>query len=319
MTTGPADCKTPLTDTGRINAKRQTHTRFVMKFSPKLHSYLKETLGSEITGATPIGGGCINDAFQVTMTNHQSLFVKQNRYSLRDMFEKEARGLELLAGAADGLRIPRVYGTFNDASEDKAYLILSFVREGRSDNTFDEQFGRSLAHMHQQTSTQYGLDHDNYIGRLPQKNDRRDDWITFFAECRIEPQIAMARDSGYFPGSVRQSLDRMYSRLPELLPEEPPSLLHGDLWGGNYLCDTENRPVLIDPAVYYGHREAELSFTRMFGGFGKGFYRGYEEVWPLQPGFSKRRDIFNLYPVLVHVNLFGGAYVAQAESIIHRF
>ena len=290
-----------------------------MNLAAPLKSYLLDTFDAEITDFSPIGGGCINDANRVRLSNGYDLFIKQNRRSLHDMFVQEARGLELLAGATTEIRIPEVLGIGEDTTSDTSWLILSFVEEGRSSGDFDHHFGRALARLHQHRASQYGLDHDNYIGRLPQKNDWRDDWITFFAECRIEPQFAMARQNGHFSDATGQSLDRLLQKLPEIFPDEPPSLLHGDLWGGNYLCDRQNRPVLIDPAVFYGHREAELSFTRMFGGFGAGFYQGYEEIWPLEPGFSNRKDLFNLYPLLVHVNLFGGGYVSQAESIIRQF
>lgn len=290
-----------------------------MQLSPELHDFLMEKFDSRITDHSPIGGGCINEAFRARMENGQSLFIKQNRRSLLDMFEKEAKGLKLLAGATEELHIPEVHGFVEDETEDKAYLILSFVEEKRPTGEFDDHFGRSLARLHQNTTSQFGLDHDNYIGRLPQKNDSRPDWISFFISCRIEPQFAMAIDNGHFSRPVQQSLDRLFRKLPEIFSDEPASLLHGDLWGGNYLCDRENRPVLIDPAVYYGNREAELSFTRLFGGFGRDFYKGYQEVWPLEEGFRERIDIYNLYPLLVHVNLFGGAYVTQTESIIRRF
>ena len=305
-----------------------------MTLSPALLDFFIEQTGLEVTGDAPVGGGCINNTFQVTLQDGSRYFVKQNNISLRDMFEKEAAGLHLLANAAGGdsgsgehgksgdsgeIRIPEVTGLTEDHETGQAFLILSFVDEGRRGGDFDRRFGRALAGLHRNRNRQYGLDHDNYIGRLPQKNDWRDNWSRFFMECRLEPQFAMARERGFFNGAARQSLDRLGNSLPDLLPEEPPSLLHGDLWGGNYLCDRQNRPVLIDPAVYYGHREAELAFTTLFGGFGRDFYSGYEESWPLQPGFSNRRDIYNLYPLLVHVNLFGGMYVTQTESILRRF
>ena len=293
-----------------------------MTLSPALMDFFLEQTGQEVTGDTPVGGGCINDTIQVSLQDGSRYFVKQNKISLRDMFEKEAAGLQLLAdatGETGELRIPEVTGLAEDHESGQAFMILSFVDEGRRSGDFDRRFGRALAGLHRHKTRQYGLDHDNYIGRLPQKNDRRDTWNSFFMECRLEPQFAMAREQGFFNGMARQSLDRLGKSLTELLPDEPPSLLHGDLWGGNYMCDSQNRPVLIDPAVYYGHREAELAFTTLFGGFGREFYSGYEESWPLQPGFSERRDIYNLYPLLVHVNLFGGMYVAQTESILRRF
>ncbi len=297
-----------------------------MKSSNALQIYFRDHHQSEIREVSPVGGGCINETVKVTLESGPSFFVKQNRLDLRDMFEKEALGLGLLAEAAEKtaasgekLRIPGVHGITDDHDSGHVFLILSFVDEGRSAGDFDYRFGRSLARLHRQSAPQFGLDHDNYIGRLPQKNEYRDDWPAFFAECRLEPQFEMAQNSGHFSGALQKSLDRLCSSLPELMPVEPPALLHGDLWGGNYLCDSDNQPVLVDPAVFYGHREAELAFTTLFGGFGNGFYKGYEQEFPLEPGFSQRRDIYNLYPLLVHVNLFGGMYVSQTESILHRF
>ncbi len=293
-----------------------------MTLSPALLDFFLDRTGQEVTGDAPVGGGCINDTMQISLQDGSRYFVKQNKISLRDMFEKEAAGLQLMADAAGEtgeIRIPEVTGLTEDHESGQAFLILSFVDEGRRSGDFDRRFGRALAGLHRHANRQYGLDHDNYIGRLPQKNDWRDNWNSFFMECRLEPQFAMARERGFFNGPARQSLDRLGKSLPELLPDEPPSLLHGDLWGGNYMCDNENQPVLIDPAVYYGHRETELAFTTLFGGFGRDFYSGYEESWPLQPGFSERRDIYNLYPLLVHVNLFGGMYVSQTESILRRY
>ena len=293
-----------------------------MTLSPALLDFFLDRTGQEVTGDAPVGGGCINDTMQISLQDGSRYFVKQNKISLRDMFEKEAAGLQLLADAAGEtgeIRIPEVTGLTEDHESGQAFLILSFVDEGRRSGDFDRRFGRALAGLHRHANRQYGLDHDNYIGRLPQKNDWRDNWNSFFMECRLEPQFAMVRERGFFNGPARKSLDRLGKSLPELLPDEPPSLLHGDLWGGNYMCDNENQPVLIDPAVYYGHRETELAFTTLFGGFGRDFYSGYEESWPLQPGFSERRDIYNLYPLLVHVNLFGGMYVSQTESILRRY
>ncbi|MDG5766780.1 fructosamine kinase family protein [Balneolales bacterium ANBcel1] len=287
--------------------------------SDPLQTYLQKRFNSNITDQRPVGGGCINDTTRLKLSDGTTLFVKRNRHSLHDMFVKEAKGLQLLAGATSGLRVPEVVGILEDQPSDSSWLLLSFIEEGRSTGDFDQRFGRALAELHRHTADKYGLDHDNYIGRLPQKNDYREEWIRFFIECRIEPQFAMARQHGYFSGNTRSSLDQLFKALPDLIPDEPPSLLHGDLWGGNYLCDNENRPVLIDPAVYYGHREMEIAFTRMFGGFGRGFYQGYEEAWPMASGFSQRQDIYNLYPLLVHVNLFGGSYASQAESVIRRF
>ena len=284
-----------------------------------MNKVLKGYFDCEIDHITPVGGGCINEAVRVGLSDGREFFVKQNDLSRMDMFEKEATGLKLLEKASTPLRIPHVHALLEDQPESKALLVLSFIEEGRPRETFHRDFGKALASLHRYSGDFYGLDHDNYIGSLPQKNTPHDSWISFFISCRIEPQFSLARQNGYFDRSTTSSLNRLYSRLGDLMPDEPPSLLHGDLWGGNYLCDRNGRAVLVDPAVYYGNREAELAFTRMFGGFDPAFYQGYEEAWPLLPGFPKRKDLYNLYPLLVHVNLFGGGYVSQAESVIRRY
>ena len=170
------------------------------------------------------------------------------------------------------------------------------------------------------TGPTHGLDHDNYIGSLPQENRPSESWLEFFSERRIGAQADLARAAGRLPGAVSRGLDRLLARLGDLLPDAvEPSLLHGDLWSGNYGVAGDGSPVMFDPAVYRGHREVELAFTELFGGFPRGFYTAYGSAWPLDPGYDERRDVYNLYPLLVHVNLFGGAYVSQVASIVRRF
>lgn len=290
-----------------------------MTSCPVLNAFFLDRFGSKIKKEQPVGGGCINEARRVELESGEAFFVKKNHISLLDMFEKEAMGLRLLAQGTPEIIIPETHGVIKKEETGEAFLVLDFVEELPPSSSFDQSFGHYLAELHRNKADSYGLNHDNYIGKLPQKNEKKNDWPTFFMECRIEPQISLAQKSGFFSSRTMQSLKNFYRRLPGLFPEEPPSLLHGDLWSGNYLCGPGHRPVLIDPAVYYGHREAELAFTTLFGGFGHGFYQGYEESWPLAPGFSERKSIYNLYPLLVHVNLFGGAYVAQAEAVLRRF
>ncbi len=264
-----------------------------------------------------VGGGSINDAYRIN-TNKGSFFLKVNHASRYPrMFEVEAKGLELLR-TADEILIPKVIAHGTD-DHDKAYLILEFIESTGTREGFWGSFGRQLARLHKHSAAFFGLDHDNYIGSLPQKNTQHPDWPTFFAKERLGYQLKMARDAGKFGTSDTRSFENLYGKLEDLFPEEPPALIHGDLWAGNYMKGPTGEPCIMDPAVYYGHREMDLGMTTLFGGFDPEFYRAYQEEYPLEPGWEDRLDLANLYPLLVHVNLFGGAYLMEARSILKRF
>ncbi len=263
-----------------------------------------------------ISGGCIHNASKIT-TSDGEFFVKYNTRADSDMFEKEYEGLNILSKAAE-LTIPEpvAAGTLND----KSYLLTEFIASGPRQPDFWEQFGKSLADLHRDHSRErYGLDHDNYIGRLPQMNKDHEDWIEFFVSMRLEVQIKMALDNELVDRDYVRQFERIYDKLRDLLPEERPMLLHGDLWSGNFMTGADGYAVLIDPAVYYGNREIELSFTKMFGGFDNTFYDHYHEQFPLEPGFEERVDIYNMYPSLVHVNLFGTSYLSGVTPVIKRY
>ncbi|MEJ2596144.1 MAG: fructosamine kinase family protein, partial [bacterium] len=184
---------------------------------------------------------------------------------------------------------------------------------------FWEEFARLLAELHKNTQPYFGLDHDNYIGSLVQSNFRHDAWTDFYREQRLEPQLRLAREAGHFNRNVTRAFDRFYHRIERIFPAEPPALLHGDLWSGNFMVNENGSAVIIDPAIYYGHREMDLGMSMLFGGFDRRFYSAYDQHFPLEPGWQERMDYCNLYPLLVHVNLFGGGYVQQVEQIIRRF
>jgi fructosamine-3-kinase len=178
-------------------------------------------------------------------------------------------------------------------------------------------FGRSLARLHRHTTGYFGHELDNYMGSLPQSNKKHTSWNSFFVEERLKRQVSLA--NVYFSSSDFAAFERLYVRLDELLPVEPPALLHGDLWGGNYMVAPDGKACLIDPAVYYGHREVDIAMTTLFGGFDESFYTSYLEEYPLEKGWQKRLDIFKLYPLLIHLNLFGSVYLESILSIIRRF
>lgn len=284
-----------------------------------LKNHLIRKMGNPITSAEQVSGGSINRAARIEIKQQSPFFLKWNtgRHAA-DMFEKEIRGLQLLREAGTELHIPNVeiYGKTPDGT---GFILMEYVGKNSGDTASAEHFGRQLAHLHQQSRETFGLDHDNYIGRLPQSNRTHSSWVSFFVEERIHPQLKQAVDSGNLPASTRNKFQEISKKLLDIFPEEPPALLHGDLWGGNYFFDTNGIATLFDPAVYYGHREIELAFTHLFGGFSDTFYQAYNNAYPVKNGFSERKDLYNLYPLLVHTNMFGGHYGRQVQSIIKSY
>ncbi len=280
-------------------------------------SILFQALGRpvDVLEARFLSGGDINTAAQV-FTSEQLFFIKWNTAGQEGMFEAEARGLELLR-KTDTLQIPAVVG--HGQQQDKAYLILEYIDSAPAGPDYWEKLGQSLAELHSHTQPRFGLEFDNFIGLLPQQNTLTDNGIRFFIEQRLHPQAGLALYKGLIDKKLYDRFARLYQRLPELLPAERPALLHGDLWSGNVMVNEDGQPTLIDPAVYYGFREAELAFTTLFGGFDERFYAAYHEAFPLEDGFRERIPIYNLYPLLVHVNLFGTGYVSGVERILKAF
>jgi len=285
----------------------------------KLKKHLEQQVGHTVKNPQNVTGGSINQAAKVEVESIGTCFLKWNSRYDADMFAKEVHGLNLLQSAGTELDIPEVIEQGVEPETGTGYLLMEYIAEGRPQNGSARHFGQQLARLHQVTHDQFGLDYDNYIGRLPQPNTPHDDWIGFFINERMEYQLNMALDAGRFSKNIIQHFQNMYKKLPEIMPDEPASLLHGDLWGGNYMFDKKGKACIYDPAVYYGNREIELAFTHLFGGFSDDFYAAYNETWSLQKGFHKRIDIYNLYPLLVHTNMFGGSYARQVESIIRKF
>lgn len=278
---------------------------------------------SDYLGSTPVylgfdrkGGGSINSA-AVVRTDKGHFFAKWNSLKGREgMFAAEAEGLRLLKSAGE-IKVPSPLGSAEE--EDTCYLVIEYLESGDFDIDFWEVFGRQLAALHRHTQDYFGLEHDNFIGSLPQKNTPTPSWTEFFIRCRLEPQLKRAVDSGKADSAIVQKFESLYAKLPEIFPDEKPALLHGDLWGGNFMCTLDGDPAIFDPAVYYGFREMDLAMTRLFGGFDPEFYESYMDEFPLAPGFEKRFDICNLYPLLVHVNLFPGSYIQSVKHIVSRF
>ena len=276
-----------------------------------------QTLGRwvEVLEARFLVGGNINTAAQV-FSSEGLFFVKWNPEERVDMFEWEARGLDLLR-STEAIYIPEVigYGKYRD----KTYLVLEYIDPVVPKTDYWESFGQSLALLHSHTQSKFGLHFDNYIGSLPQSNTLTDNGITFYIEQRLQPQAGMALYKGLISKELYAKFQKLYQRLTDLLPVERPALLHGDLWSGNVMVNEQGDAALIDPAVYYGLREAELAFTTLFGGFDERFYDAYDEAFPMEDGFQERIPIYNLYPLLVHLNLFGTGYLSGIERVLNRF
>lgn len=263
-----------------------------------------------------VGGGSINDAFHLETTTG-SFFLKVNSsVQFPGMFEAEAKGLEFL-DLPGVIRIPKVI--FHDQRGDQAFLVLEYLESGPMEPDFWENFGQSIAMLHKFGGNYFGMEHENYIGSLVQHNKRHDDWVSFFRSMRLAPQVKMAMDAGKMPAQTARHFERLYHQLPEIFPRERPALLHGDLWSGNYMCGPDGKACIFDPAVYYGHREMDIAMTQLFGGYNQKFYDAYNEVHPLSPEWMDRIPICNLYPLLVHVNLFGGGYLASVQRIVEKY
>ena len=271
--------------------------------------------GTEVVNSTRVGGGDIAAAYLLRTRDGRTLFYKTAPGA---MFPAEARGLTELA-APDALRVPAVLAVGDD------FLVLEAIETGRRGPGFFTDFGRSLARLHRHNHTHFGFDGDNYIGATPQANPRRTAgpgvWAAWYWEHRLLFQLRLAEGKRLASRDLSRGMAQLEALVQRLLEgtDEPPSLLHGDLWGGNFLADANGMPVLIDPAVYYGHREAELGMTLLFGGFTPEFYDAYHQAWPLEPGWRRRMPLYQLYHVLNHLNLFGGSYGGQAEGIVRRY
>jgi fructosamine-3-kinase len=275
---------------------------------------LEAALGSPVAGLQAVSGGDINQAFEVHLQDGRVVFAKSNSDAPATMFEAEARGLAWL-GQANALRVPTVIAHTKDV------LVLEHIQRGPRRPDFDERFGRGLAMLHRAGAAGFGLDHDNFIGRLPQANAplAPATWANFYRVRRLQPQLQLAIDEGQTTPTMRRGFDRLLERLEDIVgPPEPPARLHGDLWGGNAMVDDRGMPCLIDPAVYGGHREVDLAMMRLFGGFSPRVFSAYHEAFPLAQGHEDRVPLYQLYYLLVHVNLFGGSYVASVEQALAR-
>ena len=270
---------------------------------------------STIIKVETVSGGSINQTFALH-TNDQTFFLKKNRRnSFPQMFEKEINGLKLLSEKSQFL-IPKPLLIVEVRSF--SYFIMEYISNGEVSNKYWESFGEYLAMLHKDTTEQFGLEYDNYIGSLVQRNSWKTDWADFFIENRLMVQEKLAKDARLIDDETNRLLIRLYKEIPNIFPKEKPALLHGDLWSGNFLPTFLGQPCIIDPAVYYGNREMDIAMSLLFGGFDKRMYEVYSINFPLQKGWEQRIEICNLYPLLVHVNLFGAAYANRVKHILKR-
>lgn len=260
-------------------------------------------------------GGDINQTW-LLRTDAGDYFLKTNTAAYGNMFEKEFNGLQLLS-SAKSIKIPEpiIQGKIDNT----IFLVMEFIQKARPAKKFWKYFAEGLATLHQQSHTTFGLNEDNYIGSLAQSNGQCENWNLFYSTQRIMPLIRLAYNQKKCSADDMKTVERFCEKLDGLIPPEMASLLHGDLWSGNFMVAENGGPAIYDPAVYYGHREMDIAMTLLFGGFDHQFYHHYNEIFPLQAGWQQRIDICQLYPLLVHLILFGGHYYYRVMEIFKKY
>lgn len=280
-----------------------------------LLQHLQQTLDTGPLQAERIFGGDINETW-LLHDRDRKYFLKLNEAAEAGMFNAEKRGLELLRNTgAIAVPQPLLEGSMGQLR----YLLAEYIEKGQAAASFWFEFSRQLSNLHRHTSERFGLDHDNYIGSLSQRNTPAASWSAFYAEHRILYMLRLAFDQRKCDSADTRLAERVCARLDSLFPQEPPALLHGDLWSGNYLVTREGQPCIFDPAVYYGHREMDLGMSLLFGGFDRSFYDHYNEHWPMEKGWRDRVPLAQLYPLLVHLVLFGGHYHQSVREVLKKY
>jgi len=285
----------------------------------EINQLIEPLYGAKVETSFATSGGSINQTQVLKLTNGQRVFFKQNPSPPTGFFLAETRGLKLLAQAKNGPRIPKPIAV--QLGSRPTFILMEYIESSSEDENFAERLARSLAELHRMSQEHYGLDHDNYIGSTPQKNALEKDGIVFFREQRIDFQRKLARQSGLLPVAIDKKIDSLCDDLGKFLniSGEKPALSHGDLWSGNYFPDSEGQPCIFDPAVYYGLREADLAMTELFGRLPQRFYDVYQEIFPMNPGYQERKDLFNLYHLLNHLNIFGSSYLSSVQQVVKRY
>ena len=288
-----------------------------MTLNTIIKNKIEDEIGAKIKSFSSLSGGCISDAYKIIDEKENNYFLKLNP-SPKDLFIKESNGLKELK-KANVIRVPDVKAC------NEEFLLTEFIPTGNRSKNFFEDFGRKFAELHKFTGEKFGFYENNYIGSNPQINladeDEEYDWIAFYFNKRILYQYKLAEKNGYATKELREGISLLEKNIHKIIGNsaEPPTLLHGDLWSGNYLPDENGNACLIDPAVYYGNREADLAMTKLFGGFSIEFYSSYYDSYPLKEDYEYRENIYKLYHVLNHLNLFGKGYYSQAISLINYY
>lgn len=263
-----------------------------------------------------VSGGSINSSYKLKAGN-ELFFVKLNSLEkYPQLCFTEAEGLKLI-GQTGAVYVPKVIA--HGAAGNEQFLLMEWIDGGKNNAEAQSELGRQLAELHRHSNDKFGLEYNNYMGSLTQVNTFHSSWTDFYIAQRLQPQLKTAVDTGLLGLSLIKDFEKLYVQLDKLYPKEKPALVHGDLWSGNYMVAASGRPVLIDPAVSYSHREVDIAMTALFGGFDIAFYRSYQEVYPLEKGWEERLDLWNLYPLLVHVNLFGKGYLGRLRSALERY
>lgn len=261
-------------------------------------------------------GGDINQVYLIQADGNHFVVKQNNAIEFPQMLEKEFRAMEFLHENSP-LYYPKMVHQFT--MENHQFLIMEYVEEGQNSSDTQRILGKGLAQQHQISNKTFGWNEDNYIGSLKQVNAEKENWNDFFIENRLLFQTKIAFDNGLLTLKDLQQFERLFHRLNELFPNEKPALLHGDLWGGNYFVSKENEPILYDPAIYFGQREMDIAMTQLFGGFSNEFYEAYQDEFPLEKDWKNRIPMFQLYPNLVHLNLFGSGYLESLRTVLKRF
>ncbi|HEX2609278.1 MAG TPA: fructosamine kinase family protein [Flavisolibacter sp.] len=284
-----------------------------MTIPPSIRSIVEQKIKSSFKESV-VGGGSINEAFRLD-TGARSYFLKVNSaVKFPQLFRKEADGLAAIRQTGT-IRVPDVYECFT--IDDRQALLMEWIEPGERTPSFWKLFGEQLAALHRHTDTAFGFLEDNYMGSVVQDNSRARDWNEFFIENRLEPLLYSCLEKGLLNQEHLRSFERLFTKLPDIFETIPtPTLVHGDLWSGNFVCDAQSRPVLIDPAVYYGHPAVDLGLTRLFSGFAPDFYEAYRHHSPATTDYAALSDVCNLYPLLLHLLLFGSSYLPRIESIL---
>lgn len=278
-----------------------------------ISNYIQDFHQTEIRDTSSVGGGSINYCLSYK-ANDKSYFIKYNSIEqFPDIIKCEVEGLKAIE-QTNTIAIPEII--VYDQVQDLEFLILAFIEQGRPSPQVWELFGEQLAKLHQNYGTYYGWGKNNYIGSLKQSNNHHVDFISFFQSERLQPQIDLAIRKGLLYKKEIDAFDKLFAHLPDIIPEAMPSLVHGDLWSGNFIVGSSGKPYLIDPSIQYNFRETDIAFTHLFGGFDQRFYESYHANFPLAPGFSERVKIYNLYPLLVHLNIFGSSYLSSIQSVL---